>query len=167
MPTTTEARERVCCDNLWAKANLCFCPKLKNLCPLSFSGQHWGSFGNPTRRMVMHCRGTLYQVGLCGCNLSRQGKTCLIVMKGLSNFCALLLCCCYSLIPLVFGPSMGHQEMMGWKQAQNHATMTWTRHFNPQNIVDSPHMTTGASASSAIHQYHLDECQMWRLALGG
>ena len=62
-------------------------------------------------------------------------------------------------------PMWMDQEMMGWKQAQNHGTMTWTRRFDPHNIVDSPHMTTGAS--SAIHQYHLDECQMRRFALGG
>eukprot|EP00956_Cyclotella_meneghiniana_P002214 scaffold2492_cov50-Cyclotella_meneghiniana.AAC.5 len=54
--------------------------------------------------------------------------------------------------------------MMGWKQAQNHETMTWTRHFDPHNIVNTGLPTTGAS--SAIHQYHLDECQMRRLALG-
>ena len=57
-----------------------------------------------------------------------------------------------------------NQEMMGWKQAQNHGMMTWTRHFDPHNIVNTGLPTTGAS--SAIHQYHLDECQMRRLALG-
>ena len=54
---------------------------------------------------------------------------------------------------------------MGWKQAQNHGTMTCPRNFDPHNIVNTGPLTTGAS--SAIHQYHLDECQMRRLALGG
>ena len=58
-----------------------------------------------------------------------------------------------------------NQEMMGWKQAQNHGTMTCPRNFDPHNIVNTRPLTTGAS--SAIHQYHLDECQMRRFALGG
>eukprot|EP00956_Cyclotella_meneghiniana_P014909 scaffold22587_cov70-Cyclotella_meneghiniana.AAC.6 len=57
------------------------------------------------------------------------------------------------------------QEMMGWQDPKITVTMTWRVTSYRHNILNTGSPTTGAS--SAIHQHHLDECQMRRLALGG